>query len=68
MGRAAAAVVPKPANVPWDVAGGLCLAGTTTAHLLAALDVRAGQTLLVHGAAGGVGQLRCTSPLPAVPR
>ena len=53
----AAAVVPKPANVPWDVAGGLLLTGTTAAHLLAALDVRAGQTLLVHGAAGGVGQL-----------
>ncbi|WP_375490149.1 NADP-dependent oxidoreductase [uncultured Jatrophihabitans sp.] len=53
----ASTVVPKPAQVPWDVAAGLLVTGVTAAHLLEALDVRAGQTLLVHGGAGGVGQL-----------
>jgi NADPH:quinone reductase len=51
----AAAVLPKPPGVSWDVAGGLLLTGVTAAHLVTAVDVQAGQTVLAHGAAGGVG-------------
>ncbi|MFF0865038.1 NADP-dependent oxidoreductase [Nonomuraea sp. NPDC050227] len=51
----AADVAPKPAGTPWEVAGGLT-SGVQTAELaLDALAVGAGETLLVHGAAGSVG-------------
>ncbi|MEO3794909.1 NADP-dependent oxidoreductase [Nonomuraea sp. B10E15] len=51
----AADVAPKPAKVPWEVAGGMT-AGVQTAELaLDGLRVTAGETLLVHGAAGSVG-------------
>src|SRR3984957_19249233 len=48
----------KPANLDWGQAAGLPLAGLT-AHqaVVDALDVRAGETVLVHGASGGVGHL-----------
>jgi NADPH:quinone reductase len=51
----ASAVVPKPAAMSWEAAGGLLLAGATAAHALAATGVSAGETVLVHAAAGGVG-------------
>jgi NADPH:quinone reductase-like Zn-dependent oxidoreductase len=48
-------VVPKPAGMPWAVAGGFS-AGAQTAHIaLAELAPGPGETLLVHGAAGAVG-------------
>jgi NADPH:quinone reductase-like Zn-dependent oxidoreductase len=48
----------KPANLDWGQAAGLPLAGLTAYQAVArALDVRAGETVLVHGAAGGVGHL-----------
>ncbi|MFG2191982.1 NADP-dependent oxidoreductase [Streptomyces sp. NPDC048639] len=47
--------VAKPDAVPWDVASSLVTVGLTAARVLAELDVRAGQTLLIHGAAGSVG-------------
>ncbi|RSN28633.1 alcohol dehydrogenase [Amycolatopsis sp. WAC 01416] len=48
-------VTPKPAEMPWEVAGGFT-AGTQTAYLaLDGLRVARGETLLVHGAAGAVG-------------
>jgi NADPH:quinone reductase-like Zn-dependent oxidoreductase len=48
-------VAPKPAAVPWEVAGGLT-SGVQTAELaLDTLGVKEGETLLVHGAAGSVG-------------
>ncbi|MEU8206022.1 NADP-dependent oxidoreductase [Streptosporangium sp. NPDC049046] len=48
-------VTPKPANMPWEVAGGFT-AGTQTAHIaLRQLGVGEGDTVLVHAAAGGVG-------------
>ncbi|MFB9475188.1 NADP-dependent oxidoreductase [Nonomuraea salmonea] len=51
----AANVTPKPAGVPWEVAGSLT-AGVQTAELaLDNLGLAAGETLLVHAAAGGVG-------------
>jgi enoyl reductase len=48
-------IVPKPAAMPWEVAGALSAAGQTAYHALRALQVRAGDTVLVHAAAGGVG-------------
>jgi NADPH:quinone reductase-like Zn-dependent oxidoreductase len=53
----AASAVPKPAALPWPVAGGILLAGATAVHALAVVDVKPGETLLVHGAAGSVGQI-----------
>ena len=52
---AASTVVPKPAAMSWEEAGGLMLAGATAMHALAAPDVGEGETVLVHAAAGGVG-------------
>lgn len=51
----AAAVVPKPAGMSWEAAGGLMLAGATAVHALTTTGVGAGDTVLVHAAAGGVG-------------
>ncbi|WP_185011165.1 NADP-dependent oxidoreductase [Crossiella cryophila] len=49
------AVTPKPPEMPWEVAGGFT-AGTQTATLaLDQLDIKLGDTLLVHAAAGSVG-------------
>lgn len=45
----------KPATVDWPQAGALMLAGTTAAHALHAVEIRAGDTLLIHGGSGGVG-------------
>lgn len=51
----AADVTPKPAGVPWEVAGGLT-SGVQTAELaVTGLSVREGDTLLIHGASGSVG-------------
>ncbi|CAL9324435.1 NADP-dependent oxidoreductase [Streptomyces sp. SudanB66_2053] len=50
-----AALVAKPASVPWEVAATLAGAGITAWQALEKLKVAAGETLLVHGAAGGVG-------------
>ncbi|WP_433243728.1 NADP-dependent oxidoreductase [Streptosporangium sp. CA-135522] len=48
-------VTAKPANMPWEVAGGFT-AGTQTAHIaLEQLGVGQGDTILVHAAAGSVG-------------
>jgi NADPH:quinone reductase-like Zn-dependent oxidoreductase len=53
----ASAVVPKPANLSFEEAAGLLLAGTTAAHALVAVGVKNGETLVLHGASGGVGLL-----------
>jgi NADPH:quinone reductase-like Zn-dependent oxidoreductase len=53
----AAAAVPKPPEVPFDLGGGLMLAGATAWHALHAVDARDGDTLVVHGASGAVGRL-----------
>jgi NADPH:quinone reductase-like Zn-dependent oxidoreductase len=48
-------VTPKPAGMPWEVAGGFT-AGAQTAHIaLGELKLTADDTILVHGAAGSVG-------------
>ena len=51
----AAALVPKPAALDWPQAAGLMVTGVTGWHLLAATDVHEGDTVLIHGGAGGVG-------------
>ena len=48
-------LVPKPATLSFEAAGGLMLTGTTAVHAVTAVDVQVGDTVLVHGAAGGVG-------------
>jgi NADPH2:quinone reductase len=52
---AGSAVVPKPAGMDWAEAAGLMLTGATAIHTLIATNVSAGDTLVVHGASGGVG-------------
>jgi NADPH2:quinone reductase len=51
----AAALVPRPASLGWEQAAGLMLTGATAVHALTATAVGEGDTVLVHGAAGGVG-------------
>ncbi|WP_431245723.1 NADP-dependent oxidoreductase [Leifsonia xyli] len=52
-----AALVPKPPHVPWEVAGGLYLAGVTALDMLDDLRVGPGDTLVVSAAAGAVGSI-----------
>lgn len=49
------AVLPKPSALSWEQAAGLLLAGTTAWHTVVAAQVGPGDTVLVHGAGGGVG-------------
>jgi NADPH:quinone reductase-like Zn-dependent oxidoreductase len=51
----AANVFPKPATLDFPEASGLMLAGVTAVHALTATGVGPGDTVLVHGASGGVG-------------
>lgn len=51
----ASSVLPKPPSLGWSEAAGLLLTGTTATHTLVATQVREGDTVLVHGATGGVG-------------
>jgi NADPH:quinone reductase len=53
----APAVLPKPSQLSWEQAGGLFLAGTTAVHTLEAVALQKGETVLIHGATGGVGHL-----------
>ncbi len=48
-------VGPKPAEMPWPEAGVLSASGQTASTALDELQVGAGDTLLIHAAAGGVG-------------
>ncbi|HZC90415.1 MAG TPA: NADP-dependent oxidoreductase [Mycobacterium sp.] len=50
-----AGLIRKPADVSWEVAGSLATAGGTAFVALKRLGVKAGETLLIHAAAGGVG-------------
>ncbi|MFD6330431.1 zinc-binding alcohol dehydrogenase family protein [Streptomyces niveus] len=51
----ASSVVPKPAALSWEQAGGLLAAGVTAVHVLEAIGLAKDETVLVHGASGGVG-------------
>jgi NADPH:quinone reductase-like Zn-dependent oxidoreductase len=53
----AASLVRKPASVPWEVAGALPVAGFTAWATVRAVGASAGDTLVVSGAAGGVGSI-----------
>jgi NADPH:quinone reductase len=48
-------LIPKPATLDWAQAAGLMLTGVTAWHALAATGVHDGDTVLIHGAAGGAG-------------
>jgi NADPH:quinone reductase-like Zn-dependent oxidoreductase len=50
-------VVPRPANVPWEQAGALFVAGTTVYAAVRSVGLSAGDTVVVSGAAGGVGSI-----------
>jgi NADPH:quinone reductase-like Zn-dependent oxidoreductase len=50
-------VVARPEGLPWDVAGSLYVAGTTAYATVFAVDPGPGDTVVVSGAAGGVGSL-----------
>ncbi|MEU6482955.1 NADP-dependent oxidoreductase [Streptomyces sp. NPDC046887] len=50
-------LVPKPAGLSFEQAAALPVAGETARRVLDQLDVGPGETLLLHGAAGAVGQV-----------
>lgn len=50
-------IVAKPTQVSWRTAGTLSASGQTAHTALERLGARKGETLLVHGAAGGVGSM-----------
>ncbi|TCC56475.1 NADP-dependent oxidoreductase [Kribbella pittospori] len=50
-------VARKPADVSWEQAVGVPIAGQTAQGVLDELGVKAGETLLLHGAAGAVGSV-----------
>lgn len=50
-------LTPRPANVSWEEAGALYVAGATAYAAVRAVSVGEGDTVVVSGAAGGVGSL-----------
>ncbi|WP_410626571.1 NADP-dependent oxidoreductase [Amycolatopsis sp. cmx-8-4] len=50
-------LTPRPAGLPWDVAGSLYVAGTTAYAAVFTVDPGPADTIVVSGAAGGVGSL-----------
>jgi NADPH:quinone reductase-like Zn-dependent oxidoreductase len=53
----AANLTSKPVGLPWEVAGALPVAGFTAWAAVRAVALQAGDTLVVSGAAGGVGSI-----------
>lgn len=53
----AANLTPRPASVPWEVAGAIPVAGFTAWATVRAVGVKPGDTVVVSGAAGGVGSI-----------
>ena len=47
----------KPKNVSWEVAGGLYVAGVTAWGAVHSVQLEKGETVVISGAAGGVGSL-----------
>ena len=47
----------RPSHVPWEQAGSLFVVGTTAYAAIHAVDLKKGETLVVSGAAGGVGSI-----------
>ena len=50
-------LVPRPSNVPWEQAGALFVAGTTAFAAVRSVALKPGDTVVVSGAAGGVGSI-----------
>jgi NADPH2:quinone reductase len=50
-------LIRKPEQVSWEVAGSLFVAGATAYAAVRAVEVKAGETVVVSGAAGGVGSI-----------
>jgi NADPH:quinone reductase-like Zn-dependent oxidoreductase len=50
-------LTPKPAAVPWEVAGSLFVAGATAYAAVRAVRLEPGETVAIAGAAGGVGSI-----------
>lgn len=50
-------LTPKPAEVPWPVAGALFVAGATAYAAVRAVSLSPGDTVVVAGATGGVGSI-----------
>ncbi len=50
-------LTPKPAAVPWEAAGALFVAGATAWAAVRAVTLAEGDTVVVAGAAGGVGSI-----------
>ncbi|MET8740421.1 NADP-dependent oxidoreductase [Streptomyces sp. NPDC004728] len=53
----AAQLARKPEGVPWEVAAGLPVAVNTAYQVLTDLGLKSGETVVVDGAAGGVGSV-----------
>jgi NADPH:quinone reductase-like Zn-dependent oxidoreductase len=53
----AANLARKPAGLPWEVAGAIPVAGFTAWAMVRAVDLKPGDTVVVSGAAGGVGSI-----------
>ena len=53
----ASSVVPKPSTFSFEQAAGLLLIGTTAAHAVYVTGIGVGDTVVVHGASGGVGHV-----------
>jgi NADPH:quinone reductase-like Zn-dependent oxidoreductase len=53
----AANLTRKPANVSWEVAGSLPIAGSTAYAAVRAVSLKPGDNVAVSGAAGGVGSI-----------
>jgi NADPH:quinone reductase-like Zn-dependent oxidoreductase len=53
----AANLAPKPPALPWEVAGSLFVVGATAWAAVRAVALASGDTVVVSGAAGGVGSL-----------
>ncbi|MEP6649331.1 MAG: NADP-dependent oxidoreductase [Lapillicoccus sp.] len=52
-----AGLIAKPEDLSWELAASVPVVGGTAAHAVDAAQVADGETVLVHGAAGGVGGL-----------
>ncbi len=50
-------LTPRPAGVPWQVAGALFVVGATAYAAVRAVALTTGDTVVVSGAAGGVGSV-----------
>ncbi|TDW91195.1 NADP-dependent oxidoreductase [Kribbella sp. VKM Ac-2566] len=53
----AGTVTRKPAGVSWEQAVSIPVAGETAQRVLDLLEVKSGETILIHGAAGAVGAI-----------